>query len=98
MVLITLSQLRSYLPHSAYVFTLYCAVHSPQSPIPTALQSTTVVVKSGWSSWILTRKRQLVFWLIALVAVVLATHWIDLRVERYLGGERGKIVSGAWGD
>ena len=51
-----------------------------------------------WTTWILTRKRQLVFWLIALVAVVLATHWIDLRVERYLRGDRGKIVSGAWGD
>jgi hypothetical protein len=54
--------------------------------------------KSPWTSWIASRKRQVVFWLIALVVVVLATHWIDLRVERYLRGDRGKLVSGAWGD
>lgn len=53
---------------------------------------------ASWRVWIFTKKRQLVFWLIALAVVVLATHWIDLRVEKYLNGERGKVVSGAWGD
>jgi hypothetical protein len=28
----------------------------------------------------------------------IAVHWIDLRVEQYLRGDRPKIVSGAWGD
>jgi hypothetical protein len=54
--------------------------------------------KSPWTSWIASRKRQVVFWLTAIVAIVLTTHWIDLRVERYLRGDRAKIVSGAWGD
>jgi len=33
-----------------------------------------------------------------LVAVVLATHWVDTTVEQYLRGERGKVVSGPWGN
>jgi hypothetical protein len=73
-------------------------VHSPKSPISTPLQSAVTHGKSGWFSWILTRKRQLAFWLIALVAVAFATHWIDLELEQYLRGDRGTIVSGPWGD
>jgi len=73
-------------------------VHSPQSSIPTPSSSTIAHGKVGWSSWILTRKRQLVFWLVVLVGIVLATHWIDMKVEQYFRGGRGKIVSGAWGD
>jgi len=54
--------------------------------------------KPRWTSWILTKKRQLVFWSLLLVAIALMTHFVDGWNEHRIVGNRPNIRSGAWGD
>lgn len=49
-------------------------------------------------SWVVTKKRQLVFWIFFTAFVALATHFIDLRIEHYFRGDRPTLHSGVWGD
>ena len=48
--------------------------------------------------WIPTTKRQLLFWILSLVAAVLATHFFDKTREHDTRGSAPIIRSGAWGD
>jgi hypothetical protein len=52
----------------------------------------------SWLGWIITKKRQLLFWSLLLVAVVVATHVVDARREHDSSGTVPVIRSGPWGD
>lgn len=52
----------------------------------------------SWLGWIITKKRQLLFWSLILVAVVVATHVVDARREHDSTGTSPVIRSGPWGD
>jgi len=51
-----------------------------------------------WMHWIPTTKRQLLFWILSLVAAVSATHFFDKTREHDTRGSAPIIRSGAWGD
>lgn len=55
-------------------------------------------MKSFLGTWIIAKKRQLLFWIPLLLATALAVHLVDLWMEHYYRGDRAKVHSGAWGD
>jgi len=78
-----------------------CAVNSSTSlkvkaEHPINLQS--LPGRVSYLGWIITRKRQLLFWSLLLVAVVVATHVIDARRVQDSTGTSPEIRSGPWGD